>query len=333
MWGLATNRPRHCLKIGAQTLAWGEAVRTWRGRYRYRCALSPIPTGAIKLSPMDLNLTDLSAVETRLRSLAGPSQDVRFAGRVWLPDVPRPIVLLLPDLSVRTTVLQLDQFPAQAEEQEALIRWRVGQEQLVPLAGAKIVWQSFPSYGAGDQRSHVVLVVAVQETILRQYESLCESVGLLPQEVGVASFRLFNLWLKTAGGRKWAGRDLLWVSVSDGGLTCFVMQEGRLVFVRTKRLSVECFGGEADPGSDVASNIVEECAASLRACGEHHPGLKVAEVVLASDSPFPTLEEALTRELGLSTESLDWKAVERLGWTHDGGSRSWATLSAVAGVM
>jgi len=333
MGGLATHRPRHCLKIGAQALVWGEAVRTWRGRYRYRCALSPTPTGAITLSPLDLNLTDLSAVETRLRSLAGPSQDVRFAGRVWLPDVPRPIVLLLPDLSVRMTVLQLDQFPDQAEEQEALIRWRVGQEQLVPLAGAKVVWQSFPSYGAGDQGSHVVLVVAIQETILRQYESLCESVGLLPQEVGVVSFRLFNLWLKAAGGRKRAGRDLLWVSVSDGGLTCFVMQEGRLVFVRTKRLSVDYPAGEEDPGSDVANNIVEECAASLRACSVHHPGLNVAEVVLASDSPFPTLEEALTRELSLSTERLDWKAVERLGWIHDGGSTSWATLSAVAGVM
>ena len=111
MWGLITSRPRHCLKIGAQTLAWGEAVRTWRGRYRYRCVLSPTPTGAIKLSPMDLNLTDMPAVESRLRSLAGPSRDIRFAGRVWLSDVPRPIVLLLPDLSVRATVLQTGTTP------------------------------------------------------------------------------------------------------------------------------------------------------------------------------------------------------------------------------
>ena len=239
MWGLTTSRPRHCLKIGAQTLAWGEAVRTWRGRYRYRCVLSPTPTGAIKLSPMDLNLTDMPAVKSCLRLLAGPSRDIRFAGSVWLSDVPRPIVLLLPDLSVRTTVLQLEQLPAQAEEQEALIRWRLGQEQLLPLAGAKIVWQGFSSHGAGGERSHEVLVVAIQEAILKQYESLCESVGLLPQEVGVTSFRLFNLWLKAAGGRKRLGRDLLWVSVSDGGLTCFVMQEGRLVFVRSKLLSVE----------------------------------------------------------------------------------------------
>ena len=55
--------------------------------------------------------------------------------------------------------------------------------------------------------------------------------------------------------------------------------------------------------------------------------------VLASDSLFPTLEQALNSELGLSTERLEWEAVERLGWTHDGGSTSWATLPVVAGVM
>lgn len=333
MLGLTTSRPRQCLKIGAQSITWGEAVRTWRGRYRYRCVLSPAPAGAIKLSPMDLNLTDMSAVENRLRSLMGPSRDLQFAGSVWLSGIPRPIVLLLPDLSVRATVLQLEQFPGQAEEQEALIRWRLGQEQLLPMTGAKIVWQEFPSYGARDERSHAVLAVAIQEAILKQYESLCESVGLLPQEVGVTSFRLFNLWLKAAGGRKRLGHDLLWVSVSDGGLTCFVMQEGRLVFARTKQLSAECLEGEEALAGDLNDNIVEECSASLRACRENHPGLNVTEIVFAGDCSFPTIEPALNREFGLSTERLGREAVERVGWTYDGGSTSWATLPVVAGVI
>ena len=333
MWSLTSSRPRHCLKFGAQALAWGEAIRTWRGRYRYRCTLSPTPAGAIKLSPMDLNVADLPAVENRLRSLAGPRRDINFAGHAWLSDVPRPIVLLLPDLSVRATVLQLEQLPEQTEEQEALIRWRLGQDHLLPLTGAKIAWQVFPSHEAGGERSQVVLVVTIQEAILRQYESLCESVGLLPQEVGVTSFRLFNLWLKAAGGRKRLGRDLLWVNVSDGGLTFFVMQEGRLVFVRTKLLSAEGLQGEEVLGAELIDNIVEECAVSLRACREHHPGLNVTEIVLVGDSPSPALEQALNRELGLSIERLDWNAVERVGWTHNGGSTSWATLPVVAGVM
>lgn len=333
MWGLTASRPRCCLKIGAQTLAWGEAVRTWRGRYRYRCVVSPAPAGAVKLSPMDLNVTDMPAVENRLRSLAGSSRDIRLAGRTWLSELPRPIVLLLPDLSMRATVLQLEQLPAQVEEQEALIRWRLGQEQLLPLAGAKIAWQRFSSLGAGVERSRIVLVVAIQEAILKQYESLCESVGLLPQEVDMASFRLFNLWLKAAGGRKRLDRDMLWVNVSDGGLTCFVMQEGRLVFVRTKLLSAEGIQEHESLGGDLVDCIVEECAASLRACREHHPGLNVTEVVLAGDSPLPNLEQALNKELGLPIQRLDWEAVESVGWKHEGGNTSWATLPVVAGVM
>jgi hypothetical protein len=333
MWGITASRPRHCLKIGPQALAWGEAIRTWRGRYHYRCALSPAPPEAIKLSPMDLNLTDMPAVESCLRSLAGPKRDSGGAGRVWQSEAPCPIVLLLPDLSVRATVLQLEQFPVHAEEQEALIRWRLGQEQLLPLAGAKIVWQGFPSHGARNEPSHVVLAVAIQEAILKQYESLCESVGLLPQEIGVTSFRLFNLWLKTAGGRKRLGRDLLWVSVSDGGLTCFVMQEGRLAFVRTKLLRADELQDGESLGHDMADNIVEECAASLRACRDHFPNLNVTDMVFAGDCSFPTIEQALNREFSLSTERLDWKSVEQAGWTHDGGSTSWATLPVVAGVM
>jgi Tfp pilus assembly PilM family ATPase len=234
---------------------------------------------------------------------------------------------------MRATVLQLEQLPAQVEEQEALIRWRLGQEQLLPLAGAKIAWQRFPSLRAGIERSRIVLVVAIQEAILKQYESLCESVGLLPQEVDMTSFRLFNLWLKAAGGRKRLDRDLLWISISDGGLTCFVMQEGRLVFVRTKSLRAEGIQEDEAVGGDLVDCIVEECASSLRACREHHPGLNVTEIVLAGDSPLQNLEQALNKELGLPIERLDWEAVESVGWKHDGGNTSWATLPVVAGVM
>jgi len=197
--------------------------------------LSPTPVGSIKLSPIELNLTDRTAVEDRIRSLAGPAKRLRFAGRLLLPELPRSIALLLPDLAVRTTLVALDHLPPRRDELEALIRWRLGQEQRLPLAGAKLIWQVFPASQSGEG-SHVVLVVAIQDGILAQYESVCESVGLLPQEVGVSSFHLFNLWLRAAGGYKRLGRDLAWITVLDGALTCFIFHHGRPVFVRTKLL-------------------------------------------------------------------------------------------------
>jgi type IV pilus assembly protein PilM len=332
MWEFAASRPRLCVKIGAQALAWVEASRNWRGRRRYRCLLSPTPTGAVKLTPVELNLTDVVAVENRLRSFAGPHRDLRVGGQVVLADIPRPITLLLPDLSVRATVVHLEQFPDRPEEQEALLRWRLGQEQLFSLAGAKVFWQVFPPERPDHHGTYAVLAVAIQEAVLNQYEAVCESAGLVTQQIGVSSLRLFNLWLKASNGRR-LDRDLLWVSVLDGGLTCLILHEGRVVFVRTKRLEMEPVELDEEAGVEFADRIVKECVASLYACQAHHPKFSVKQIVYASDHPISALDTAFSHELAVSTEQCDWEQVEQLGWMHDGGSMSLAAFPVLAGVI
>ena len=194
MWGWVDNRPQRCLKFGADAVAWAETARDWRGKRRYRCMMSQLPEGAVKLSPVDQNLSDLSMLESRIRGLAGDGREARMAGLSLLSDLPRPIVLLLPDAAVRAVVLHLDQIPAKRDERDALIRWRLSQEQLFPLGGAKVVSQVFDGPPGTESRTHTVLAVAVQESVLNQYETLCESAGLIPHEVGVTSLRLFELW-------------------------------------------------------------------------------------------------------------------------------------------
>ena len=332
MWEFAASRPRLCVKIGVQAIACVETSINWRGRRRYRCMLSPTPTGAVKLTPVELNLTDAAVVESRLRSFAGPHRDLQIGGHVILADIPRPITLLLPDLSVRTTVVHLEQFPDRLEEQEALLRWRLGQEQLFSLAGAKMFWQIFPPERPDHHGTYVVLVVAIQEAVLNQYERVCESAGLVTREIGVASLRLFNLWHKASSSRR-MDRDLLWVSLLDDGLTCLIIHEGRVVFVRTKRLEVEPVQLDQEAGAVFADRIVKECMVSLYACQEHHPKLAVKQVVCASDHPIPALDTAFDRELGVSTEHCDWEHVEQLGWRHDGGSTSLVAFPVLAGVI
>jgi hypothetical protein len=330
MWGFG-SRPIRCLKVGAQALIWGERSKTWRGRHRYRCVLSPTPAGVVKLSPIESNVIDRPALEERLRSLAGPPKRFSIFGRALLSDIPRAITLVLPDLAVRGTVIQLEQLPARREEQEALIRWRLSQEQLVPLAGAKLVWQVFPPRQA-QEKLYMVLVIAIQEAILAEYEAACEAVGLLPQEVTVTSFRLFDLWLKAAGGARCLKRDLAWVTIADGGLTCFIIHEGRPIFVRTKLLLGETQSQEMRDREWV-HKIVRETGLSLAACQEHFPNLQLKQVVLVTDSDVPGLEDALGQELGVATDQLHWDHVEHLGWSHEGGSKSLTTLAVVAGLM
>jgi len=253
-------------------------------------------------------------------------------GRTLLSDIPRPITLVLPDLAVRATVIQLEQVPARREEQEALIRWRLGQEQLLSLAGTKLVWQVFPPRQP-HQTVYTVLVIAIQETILTQYESACETVGLLPQEVTVSSFRLIDLWLKAAGGARCLKRDLAWVTVADGGLTCLIIHEGRPVFVRTKLLAGEALQVEDMRNREWVNKIVRETGSSFITCQEHFPNLQLKQLVLVTDSEMPGLEDALGNELGVATDLLHWDRVENLGWSHEGGSKALAALPVVAGLI
>ena len=332
MLKFSDSRPAQCLKIGGRALAWGESSKTWRGRHRYRCALSPLPSGVVKLSPIDGNVVDRELLEERLRSLAGPQRRLRFMGRTLLSDLPRPVTLVLPDLAVRSTVLQLDQIPVRREEQEALIRWRLGQEQRLPLAGAKLNWQVFPPRHP-KASVHTVLVIAVQESILTEYETTCEAAGLLPQEVTVASFRLFDLWLKAAGGTRCLNRDLAFVTVADGGLTCLIIHEARPVFVRTKFLAGDALAAEDMATQESIAKIIRETEVSILACQEHVPELQLARLVLVTDSDLPGLEDRLAHELGVSTDQLQWEHVETVGWAHDGGNTSLAMLPVVAGLM
>jgi hypothetical protein len=264
--------------------------------------------------------------------LAGPARRLHVFGRTLLSDLPRLITLVLPDLAVRTTVIQLEQLPAPRDEQEALIRWRLGQEQRLPLAGAKLIWQVFPPREPAGG-AYIVLVIAVQETILAQYESACEAVGLLPQEVAVASFRLFDLWLKAAGGWRRLNQDLAWISVADGGLTCLIIHEGRPVFVRTKLLTGESTHTGEMRSREWVEKILHEAGTSLLACQEHYPDLQIHNLVLVTDRDVQGLEEALGNELGVATDQLHWNHVETLGWSREGGSTSLAALPVVAGLV
>lgn len=331
MLGFGGGRPRLCLKVGSRGLVWGEHFRTWRGRHRYRCHSLPLPADSIELSPIEPNVINHFALEERLRSLAASGGRLRLAERLGMPELPKPITLLLPDLAVRTIVLSLDHLPSRNEELEALIRWRLGQEQRLPLSGTKLIWQIFPASVAGGN-SHVVLVVVIQDGILHQYEAVCEAAGLVPREVGVTSFSSFNIWLRAAGGHRRLQHDLAWVTVLDGALTCFIFHDRRPVFVRTKFLPEEPAHSSQD-GGGMEDRVLREISASFLACQEQYPQVQAKEIVLMATDSSQHWESVLSRELGVTVECLTWNHIDSLGWKAVGGAISLEALPAVAGMV
>ncbi|NGZ99079.1 MAG: hypothetical protein CV089_23710, partial [Nitrospira sp. WS110] len=123
--------------------------------------MSSLPNDMISPSPMGLNLSNLSALANHILNLTNPKVAARGAGGAARSVVPRRITVLLPDSAVRASVLHFEQLPTHREERENLIRWRLGQEQLLPLNGAKIVFQVFRDRESGSAGGHTVLTASI----------------------------------------------------------------------------------------------------------------------------------------------------------------------------
>ena len=331
MWKWANSRPQRCLKFGTDSIAWAETERNWRGQRRHRCVTSPLSEGMVKPSPTEENVSDPSALADRIRILISQNSVSRTVGRAIPSDLPQWVAVLLPDTAVRVTVLHLEQIPVRHDEREALIRWRLGQEQLFPLNGARVLSQVFHDRSGGKGPAHTVLTVVAQEAVLKQYESLCESVGLIPQEVGVTSLQVFDLWRRTLSGSHWRSRDCLWVNISDRALTTMVCQQGRLLSYRCKLLGAEATRALANP--DMVKKIVEECCTSLEICQQQHPTAIVREAVICAEGDMSAFQELIQAELHLSVEQLGWESVEALGRVVTGSQRGMTSLAAMAGVL
>ena len=335
MWDWTTSRPQYCLKIGAHDLAWAEVHRNWRGRPRYQCVVSALPEGVMRLSPLEPNIVLPHELETHIRAIAG-SATSQASDRSSAAGVPRAATIILPDLAVRLAVLRLQDLPWSSEEREALVRWRLGQDQLLSLNGAKVFSQVLSDSSTVGDGPCTVLAVVIQEAVLAQYEAVCEAAGLIPQEVDVSSLRLFNLWAQELLSTGRLTADFLWVNATDGGVTAFVFHQGTLVFLRSKLQAGLDSGGAWLPGSEQAGldRIVQECADSIYACQQQTPDLAISQVVLIADEQMGQgLQQQLEKGLGVPVKGLDWEQVKRYGGGVIVGPESSAALPAIAGVV
>ncbi len=329
MWG--GIKPRCCLRIGAHEVTWVDSARSW-GRRQNSYASRSLPAGLVKPSPVAANISDPGVLRAYLEALIGRQGDgpARFGNPV--PSV-RRAALVLSDLCMRFAVLKLDKLPRSHQEQEALVRWRLGKEHLFPLSGTRVVFQNVRGGGSPAQGPHSVLAVAIRESVLREYETMCEQVGITPIEVDATSFRLFNMWARAT---RWAGRgkqeDVLWVSVFDGGLTVLVVHGAQPVFIRNKSISA----GEQVRGSGyepVTDKLVEEVLSSVEACVDSCPSLAVRHLVVASDVPQPAFAKLLQEEVGVQVEELGWDRAREAGWSAEHPDATPAGLPAVAGLL
>lgn len=168
------------------------------------------PAGTLIASPVEDNLLSKEAAASAVQRIAGGA-----AGKKR-----RPATVILPDHCVRVSLLDFDAFPATAEEQLALVKFRVKKTIPFDIESASVGF--FVQEGGAKKKSDVVAVTVAHE-VLARYEALFRSAGFHPGDITPSSLAAIELCHEpgVAVVAKLAGHVLTVMAVSHGKLKLF----------------------------------------------------------------------------------------------------------------
>jgi hypothetical protein len=142
-----------------------------------------LATELVRLSTDENNISEVTAFARDLTTLIGSRRCASVA-------------LSLPNQCAHIALLDFDVLPENPAECASLIRWRLGKDLQIPATDCRVAYRVF-GLPAGDKFSdcskHRILVAAIRNNVLTQYEQACEQAGLLLVEVGIQGLQLFDL--------------------------------------------------------------------------------------------------------------------------------------------
>jgi len=231
----------------------------------------PLKTGTLSVSPLKENVLDADDFSAAVRSLA-TTQNGRKR---------KEAALILPDFSVRMAVLDFDNFPSDAKEQAALVRFRL--KRSVPFDVESAALSFWPQAGEG-KRVEVVVVVASLEIVAR-YEAPFRAAGVTPGLVTTSSMAALEL----APER---GLNVL-AKITGHVLTVLVRQKGMVKLVR-------CIELPTTDMEDVAGVLLPTFVYV-----EDNLGAKAEHLILCGfEGKTPEAQVRFAEELGVEVEPL-----------------------------
>lgn len=216
--------------VGARLDSSGRSLRRIAMRGLEPQTINPLPNGP--------NITNSEQLR---RALTGVAEVIGNGNR--------RLGLLLPDGSVRVTILKFETLSGDSQEVEALVRWRMKENLPYPPEEAKLSYQFLWSE-PGDVG---LLGVAAKSTMLAEYE---EALGLKnggPELILPSTVALLPLVPESEGEAQ------LLVHVCSGWVTAVLIKGSRVLSWRTKALDN---AAPEDLGKDLASEVNRILASS-----------------------------------------------------------------------
>jgi len=294
---LASPPPDAAIEIAADRVA-AAIVGTRGGSLAVTAyAFEPLPAGLVTSSLTGTNVHDRPAVARALRRALD-----RMAARV------RRVALVIPDTAAKVSLHRFDHLPVRRDDLEQLVRWQLRKTAPFPVDDACITYS--PGIAVGTDGRELIVELARRETV-REYETVCEELGLEPGLVETATLALLGLF---TGAEAPAG-DWLLVHVRPDYMSVVILRGEELLFHRSRpeeegtalndivhqtamyyqdRLEGRGFTRVLLAGSHGALSAIEDARRSLE-----------ERLDVAVDLVDPTRVAALTDRIGASLELMD----------------------------
>jgi type IV pilus assembly protein PilM len=194
--------PSHVFELSDEGLAYAHQAQT---------GYEPFPPGTLRASPLQDNVLRAETIASLLGRVTPPNGSKR-----------RAAAILLPDAAVRVSVLDFDSFPDAADEQAALVRFRVKKTIPFDIDSASVSY--YLQTGTNRHGKKEVVAATISLEVLARYEALFRNAGFQPGEVTVSALGALHL---VRGGEevavlaKLAGKSLTIVVVASGKLKLF----------------------------------------------------------------------------------------------------------------
>jgi len=299
-WLNPVHRPRLGLSLSDRGLALAEVRRGWRGPSIIRVQERPLPAGVLASAADEPNIKNREALLNELRALLATTSE-------------RTVSLCVPDDVCHLAVFPFETLPPRERDREPILRHRFQHDEHVTLSrDTHILQRVFPAQGscmphsseqAGERAiTAYVLAVAIKQSILHEYRSVCDEAGILPVTISCASLWLFD-WCQPVLAQT---QELFFASWTTKVFTFFAVRDGVPVFCRTKR------------SRHTSLDVVQEVQSTVQFYDDFFPSL--GEETRSGAIPVHFIGERLSESL----QSRDCDAMVPSSMGADGCTASWS---------
>lgn len=213
---LASSSPDAAIEIAAETVAVAAIGGRATDPNVQSYAFEGLPAGAVVPSLSPNNVTDRAAVVSALRAALD-----RASLR------PRRVALVIPDTAARVSLVRFDRIPERPEDLDQLVRWQLRKAAPFPMEEAAVSYS--PGLHLTDGGGEFVVVMA-RQSIVREYESVCEELGLHAGLVDLSTLSVLHLFASSSPPEG----DWLVVHVRPDYLSVAIMRGDNLIFFRNR---------------------------------------------------------------------------------------------------